>query len=199
MTAGPVGILLAAGRSKRFGTNKLLYPLHDGTPMAVACARPLCAVLPEVIAVVEDIHQEVATLLRAEGVHVIANPRACQGMGTSIACSVAASVAARGWIVALADMPFLSEAVIRTVLTGLERGADIVAPVYQGKRGHPVGFSNRHAESLMQLDTDAGARAILAANRESLELIEVQEQGVIIDIDEPLTRLILQGPFIPPA
>ena len=46
-------ILLAAGRSSRFGGNKLLHPLADGTPVALAAARNLVAALPGALAVVK--------------------------------------------------------------------------------------------------------------------------------------------------
>src|SRR5690606_38639557 len=100
--------------------------------------------------------------------------RARDGMGTGIACGVAASAAAPGWMIALADMPYVSPAAIRAVAARLQQGADLVAPVYRGRRGHPVGFSRRHAGALMQLRGDAGARAILNANSGTLELIAVQ-------------------------
>lgn len=179
------GILLAAGQSTRFGSNKLLNPLPDGTPMAVACARTLHAVLEHCIAVVDDSQGTVARLLAEAGLQVIANPRALEGVGTSIACGVAASPGAGGWVIALADMPGIPARVIRQVAGGLARGADIVAPVCRGQRGHPVGFAARHAPALLALNADSGARDIIAANHDTLELIETQHRGVIFDIDTP--------------
>ncbi|MGD2113004.1 MAG: nucleotidyltransferase family protein, partial [Gammaproteobacteria bacterium] len=166
------GILLAAGQGRRFGANKLLHPLADGTPLALASARTLRSVLAHSIAVVADVHGELAGRLSQHGLHIVANPRTTEGMGTSIACGVAASPAAQGWVIALADMPWVPEPVIRAVVRCLARGADIVAPAYQGRRGHPVGFSARHGEALIQLRGDAGARGIVDAHRASLQVIE---------------------------
>lgn len=185
MSSNIVGVLLAAGLSTRFGTDKRLHPLEDGTPMAVASARTLRAALPDVIAVVDDMQSEAARLLAKEGLYIVANPRATEGMGTSIACGVAKDAAAQGWIIALADMPYVPVEVIHALVERLKQGADIVAPVYRGRRGHPVGFAARHAEILMRLTGDEGARGILAANSATLELVDVREQGVILDIDEP--------------
>ena len=185
MTASCTGILLAAGQGKRFGTNKLLHPLVDGLPMAVVAARPLKSVLARSLAVVADAQSELAGSLAQEGLQIIPNPRAAEGMGTSIACGVAASPDANGWVIALADMPCIPAAVIRAVVEGLERGADIIAPVCKGRRGHPVGFSARHAHALMQLQGDAGARGIIAANSASLELVETSDAGILVDIDSP--------------
>ena len=183
MSADIVGLLLAAGQSTRFGSNKLLHPLNDGISMVIASTRPLHKVLPHTLAVVDETNTEVAQQLKHEGVQVIANPRASEGMGTSIACGVAASTDAQGWVIALSDMPCIPEAIIRAIASGLEQGSDIIAPVYKQQRGHPVGFSARHARALMQLHNDEGARSIIQANRDALELIETDEKGVILDID----------------
>jgi len=183
MRVAIVGVLLAAGQSRRFGSNKLLHRLDDGVPMAVAAARHLRALLPEAVAVVDDTGGEVATLLRQEGLRLVANPRAAEGMGTSIACGVAASADAAGWVIALGDMPYVPESVIGAVVSGLQAGSEIIAPVYRGQRGHPVGFSARHAQALMELRGDEGARGIIAAHQDSLDLVDVVEPGVLVDID----------------
>jgi molybdenum cofactor cytidylyltransferase len=183
MSSSVVGILLAAGQSTRFGSNKLLHTLDDGTPMVLAAARHLSNVLPQTIAVVEDAGNDVATLLTRNGVAVLENSRASEGMGTSIACGVAGNPAAPGWVIALGDMPCIPELIIQAVTAGLEHGADIIAPVCNRQRGHPVGFSARHAQALLQLHDDTGARGIIQANRGSLELIETTEYGVIADMD----------------
>ena len=185
MSATTVGILLAAGQSMRFGSNKLLHQLNHGTPMVLASVRHLHNVLTQTTAVVEDAHNEVAKLLAQEGVQVVENPLASKGMGTSIACGVASNPGAQGWVIALADMPSIPESVIQSVVTGLERGSDIVAPVYREMRGHPVGFSARYAQALLQLHSDEGARSVIQENSNSLELIETTEKGVIVDIDAP--------------
>ena len=191
MTKSVTGILLAAGQSTRFGSDKLLHPLENGTPMAVVTARHLKGVLERSIAVVADIESELAGLLAGEGLRIVPNPRAGKGMGTSIACGVAASPEAAGWLIALADMPRIPGTIIQAVVASLEGGADIVAPVYQGRRGHPVGFSARHAPALMQLQADTGARGIIAANRGSLEMIETMDAGVIADIDSTASLMNL--------
>jgi molybdenum cofactor cytidylyltransferase len=183
MTRACVGLLLAAGQSRRFGGDKLLHPLDDGTPMVLASARPLHAVLSGTVAVVDDADGEVARLLGQEGLQVVCNPQARKGVGASIACGVAASPDAGGWVIALGDMPWIPETVVQAVTAALESGADIVAPVYHGQRGHPVGFSARHATALMQLNGDEGARGIIIAHRDSLELIAVHDRGVLVDID----------------
>jgi molybdenum cofactor cytidylyltransferase len=183
MSTACVGLLLAAGQGRRFGGNKLLHPLEDGTPMVLTSARRLHAVLADTLAVVTDVEDDVGKLLSQEGLRLVCNADAREGMGRSISCGVAASRHVGGWVIALGDMPFVPQTVIQAVARRLAHGADIVAPVYHGQRGHPVGFSSRHGAALMRLHADEGARGIIAAHRDTLELIEVEDRGVLLDID----------------
>jgi molybdenum cofactor cytidylyltransferase len=183
MSRAITGILLAAGQSRRFGANKLLFPLPHGVAMGAAAARRLAAVLGNCIAVVDEEGGEVASLLANEGLRVVENPRAADGIGTSIACGVAASRDARGWVIALADMPIIPQEIISRVVAGLEQGSDIIAPFYNQTRGHPVGFSKRHAAALMRLHDDEGARHIIENHQDSLDHFAVHDKGVVTDID----------------
>lgn len=177
------GILLAAGQSRRFGSDKLIYPLPDGIPVAVAALRPLLQSVSRVVAVVRPNAARLSALLHAEGAVVVTCPRAHAGMGASLAWGVAATAQATGWIVALADMPFIQPATCQQVATALQRGALLAAPVYRGQRGHPVGFADRLGAALRGLTGDQGARDVLSAHKDQLRLIETDDAGVIHDID----------------
>lgn len=192
------GILLAAGRSTRFGGDKLLYPLADGTPLALASAWSLQAALPRVVAVVDTRNCPLRTLLAAAGIEIVAAPLADAGMGTSLASGVAATRDATGWIVALADMPFISPATVARVHAALLAGAPLAAPAYEGRRGHPVGFAARFRENLLTLRGDAGARHLLHEQREMLALLACDDPGVLRDIDTPedLVAFQHQSPVI---
>jgi molybdenum cofactor cytidylyltransferase len=188
----PSGILLAAGRGARFGGAKLLAPLPTashgvgaGTAVGVASCLHLIAVLPSVIVVVRPGDSMLADLMRAAGAQVIECARADEGMGASLACGVAASPDSAGWIVALADMPWIAPASIAVVADALRGGADIAATSHIGVRGHPVGFARRHYAALAGLSGDEGAKSVLAAHRGRVQLIEVADSGVLRDIDTP--------------
>ena len=187
-----VGILLAAGRSERFGGDKLVAPLPRpiddipaGTPIGVAACRHLAAALPEVLAVVRPGDATLAALLRDAGARVVECARAAEGMGESLACGVRSIPDADGWLIALADMPSIKPATITMLASALQRGADIVAPQYNGQRGHPVGFARRHHAALAALRGDEGARAIILANRATFTLQTTDDPGVLHDIDTP--------------
>lgn len=179
------GILLAAGSSRRFGSNKLLAPLVDGTPLGVAAARCLAAALPEVTAIVQFGDRELADCFVAEGVRVVECADARQGIGRSLACGVKATAMADAWLVALADMPGIRISTVQQVARALATGAALAAPYHAGRRGHPVGFSALFRDALLGLSTDSGGHAILMEHATELTRVEVDDPGILVDVDTP--------------
>jgi molybdenum cofactor cytidylyltransferase len=184
-TAPIVGILLAGGSATRFGSDKLLHPLPDGTPIAVASARNLLAAVPRVLAVVRPGAPDLERVLRAAGAEVTVCDCAAAGMGVTLAHAVRAAGVADGWVVALADMPFIDPASIRRVVATIADGAVIAAPDYRGERGHPVAFAGTYRDALERLTGDAGAREIVKADADALVRVPVDDPGVVRDIDTP--------------
>jgi molybdenum cofactor cytidylyltransferase len=184
-----VAILLAAGRAERFGGAKLHVPLADGPDaglsIGVAACRRLAGAADVVIAVVRPGDDALVAALEHEGARVVVAHRADEGMGASLAAGVAAASDASGYVVALADMPWIESATISRVFQALANGASVVAPAYRGVRGHPVGFASTHRAALLKLRGDEGARAILTAHRDALLLIDVEDPGVVRDVDTP--------------
>ena len=186
-----VGILLAAGKGTRFGGDKLLARLGDGSALGARSARNLRQALGEVVAVVRPEDHVLQALLAQEGCRVEPCATAWQGMGASLAHGVRATQGADGWVVALADMPAIAPATIRAVAAVLAAGAPVAAPFYRGNRGHPVGFAAAYEGRLAALAGDAGARDILREDVGRMHKIECDDPGVLADVDtqEQFARL----------
>jgi len=187
-----VGILLAAGQGARFGGDKLLAPVAMPSagaagvaPIGVAAALNLIYAIPDSIAVVRPRDTELAAHFTDAGLRVVPCMNAGDGMSATLACGIAATVDADGWIVALGDMPWIAPATIRAIAEAVASGADIAAPSYRGQRGHPVGFSRRHRDALSSLTGDAGARSLIERNLARLTWIDVEDAGVVQDVDTP--------------
>lgn len=180
-----IGILLAAGSSTRFGAPKLLHPLADGTPMVVAALRNLAAGVDEVIVVVRPDNQALIKLLSKEKAHIVPCADAKLGMGDSLSCGIRAAHEAEAWLIALADMPYVPVAAVTALAAQLRAGASIVAPTYQGQRGHPVGFNRAFYRELACLSGDQGARHLLDEYNKQLSLTAVADPGILRDIDTP--------------
>jgi len=180
-----VGLLLAAGSATRFGSDKLQHALPHGVAIAAQAARHLKAEVPRVVAVVRPQSAKLTSILTAEGCEVFTCDHAAQGMGASLACAVRAAGRAQGYLVALADMPFVRRSSIAAVRDALAAGAPLAAPYFRARRGHPVGISGFFFEELLKLEGDAGARQLLAANEARLQKIPIGDPGVVRDIDTP--------------
>jgi molybdenum cofactor cytidylyltransferase len=186
MIHGPVvGILLAAGSALRFGGGKLTAKLPEGTMVGVAALRSLVAAVDSVIVVVRPGDDEMASAFAALGARVSMCPNASDGMGASLAWGVRAAPVAAGWIIALADMPWIDPATIAHIVAALREGAPFAAPQFQGTRGHPVGVAARFYGELSALSSDEGAKHLLAAHAASVQFIEVDDAGILRDIDTP--------------
>lgn len=184
-SAAIVGVLLAAGRGSRFGSDKLLHKLPDGRPLAIAAAASLRPACERLVAVVRPGCPALAEQLAAADCTIVECADADGGMGHSLAAGVRATPDAAGWLVALADMPFIATASHRVVADHLRAGASLAASEYRGQRGHPVGFAARWFDQLACLTGDYGGRTILLAHRRQLVLCPVDDPGVLRDIDRP--------------
>jgi molybdenum cofactor cytidylyltransferase len=180
-----VGLLLAAGSATRFGSDKLRHELPHGVSIAVQAARHLKLEIPRVVAVVRPGSEELAQALTAENCEVVTCHNAADGMGASLACAAAAAGEADGYLIALADMPFLRRTTIAAVRDALVAGAPLAAPYFRARRGHPVGLSRRFFQELLTLRGDEGAKRVIAANEKQMVKIPVGDPGALRDIDRP--------------
>ena len=176
-----VGLLLAAGSATRFGSDKLRHALPHGVPIAVQAARHLKSELERVVVAVSASTE----LFKDEGCEVVVCANAGDGMGASLACAARAAGRCDGYLVALADMPFVRRSSIAAVRDALAAGAPLAAPYFRARRGHPVGLSAAFYEELIALRGDEGAKKLLAARARELVKIPVGDPGVIRDIDTP--------------
>ena len=199
-----VGLLLASGFGRRFDAggrrNKLLARLPDGRTLISASAHALCDALDHAAVVVPLRGTLIEAALSDLPLRLIRNPRAKEGIGASIAVGIAALRAdfpnARGWLIALGDMPFIAPETIRAIADALPDidgkhdqfaagqraiGRDIVAAAYRGRRGHPVAFTRALGPELIMLDSDVGASRLLETHH--VRLVECDDPGVLRDID----------------
>jgi molybdenum cofactor cytidylyltransferase len=186
-------VVLAAGASRRFGSDKLLHPLaRNGVTMPLAAhsllpwlhnfAQVTVVVRPQHAAFRSEIEQALGQPLAA-AIQWLECDYAAQGMAASLACGVRENSGSAGWLIGLADMPALPTQAIAGVRQALLDGAALAAAWKQGKRGHPVGFSAHYREQLLALQGDAGARALLERDCGQMTLIDTDDDGIFADVD----------------
>jgi molybdenum cofactor cytidylyltransferase len=166
---GPVVLVLASGKGERFiasgGQGSKLQALLAGRPVL---DRTLDAV-------------------KASGLRWHLEDAGHPGMGDSIAAAVRATRDAEGWLVLPGDLPLVRPQTLQAVAAALA-GKEVVVPVFDGARGHPVAFAAACGAALAALSGPKGAAAVMQAHR--VTELPVDDEGVVTDIDtvEALAR-----------
>jgi molybdenum cofactor cytidylyltransferase len=181
MTCGV--LLLAAGKSRRFGSDKRRHLLPDGRSLLEHAIAPILeAQLPlKLVVSADDLSLQNSLQARQIEWFGVSGPEA--GLGISLAQAVGAIPA--HWdsvLITLADMPAISAGTYLLLQQALLTSR-IVVPVYQGRRGNPVGFSADYFGALRSMGGDRGARQLVLDNASSVLDIECSDPGVLLDID----------------
>jgi molybdenum cofactor cytidylyltransferase len=182
-------ILLAAGRSTRMGgPNKLIAEISGRPLVRIAAEELLASRARPVIVVTGHQRDRVAAAIKGLDVMLVHNPDYAEGLSTSLKAGVAAVPAdADGAIVCLADMPQVDAGLIERLLGAFdpEKGALIVMPTTDGKRGNPMVWSRRFFPELTAIDGDVGARNLIAQYPEAVAEVPVTGKAALVDVDTP--------------
>lgn len=191
---GVCTLVLAAGHGRRYrehaDEDKLLAASSaapDAPPVLAATLGALRGVTERLVVVTRDDNALLLAWLarHAEGYGAEVFAVRTRGLGHSLAQAVRQYPAARGWLVALGDMPYVQAETCRQV-AGELGPASLVVPTWRGQAGHPRGIGCAHAAQLWALDGERGAQALFAGDR--VQSLEVDDSGVLQDIDRPSDR-----------
>jgi molybdenum cofactor cytidylyltransferase len=189
-------LILAAGEGQRYrqhsNEDKLLAPnrADDSSAIPILLATlNACAGLTErcVLVLTDDQPQRIAFAQRhtpALGIELLCIHS--RGLGHSLAQAVGFTRSAPGWLVALADMPYIKSATWQRMAQAVQPAA-LAVPTFQNRRGHPRVIGNRYASQLCELNSDLGAQHLFGLP--AVEEIELDDPGILIDIDIPTDRL----------
>jgi molybdenum cofactor cytidylyltransferase len=182
-------VVLAAGRSTRMGgPNKLLAEIAHRPLVRIAAEAALASRAKPVIVVAGHQRPEVEKVLADLPVQVVHNPDFADGLGTSVRAGIAAVPAeVDGAIVLLGDMPQVDARLINRLIGAFDpdRGALVVVPTFEGKRGNPVLWSRRFFPDLMAIDGDVGARHLISHYGEAVAEVPVEGNAALVDVDTP--------------
>lgn len=185
------GLLLAAGRSKRFGADKLCAKLNGKAVIrwSVGALAPLESTYVVIPPGADAVMQALARL----DVRFVVNLGRDEGMASSIRAGIAALPDdVDAVVIALADQPLAEERVTRALCDRWNVGGiAAVAPVYSDGRGHPVLFGRACFDALRALRGDVGARAVLERLGDRVALVDIAE-ATPADVDTPEALLALQ-------
>ena len=182
-------LVLAAGRSTRMGAiNKLIAEIGGKPLVRIAAEQALASHAKPVIVVTGHQHEQVEAALAGLPVKLVHNPDYTEGLGTSLKVGIAAVPEdADGAIVCLGDMPQVDAALIDKLIAAFDpaRGALVVVPSIEGRRGNPVLWSRRFFNDLMQIQGDIGARHLIGSYTEAVVEVPVDGAAALTDVDTP--------------
>lgn len=187
---------MAAGSSRRFGSDKRLYRQCDsGETLLQQTLKSVLSLELETVVVLrtEDEVNASALLggyLADEAISVCYAEEPQRGLGHSIAQFFSTPPAWAGALLFLGDMPRVQSETIKHLLNAFSASPQhIHAPAYENQRGHPVLFPQRFFPALAQLSGDVGAKALLQREQASVKEHVVNDAGVVWDLDEMPARL----------
>ncbi len=182
-------IVLAAGSSRRMGTNKLLlpWPPYDTILMAT-----ISALLPLFPSSLQQIHivtghqaEQLQPLLHDLPIHILHNPHHNDGMLSSLQTALRhLPPQATTAMILPADLPMLQTTTLRELLHALPPET-IFAPTYQGQRGHPVFLPRDLFQPMLALPAQASPRDLFLRYPERLHTYPVETSAILADIDTP--------------
>jgi molybdenum cofactor cytidylyltransferase len=180
-------LILAAGRSSRFEDGHKLLVEIDGVPIvrrvcdAVAASR-----VDDVFLIVSGTRGPVAQAAGPGRWQVIDNPEAHEGLSTSLRAGLQRiSNETSGVLVALADMPGLTTALVNALIAKFSSApTSIVFPeAHDGRRGHPIIWPSALFSALLAVQGDVGGKAILAQYKTLWNPLPCDDTGAFADID----------------
>ena len=180
-------LVLAAGRSTRFGeANKLTADL-GGEPMVRRTVRNVLGSRARpVIAVTGHQPEAVSEALSGLDVRFTHNPDYAQGLSTSLKAGLAALPSGiDGVVVCLGDMPAITAADIDKLISAFapKEGRAIIVPIYQGKRGNPVIFAESFIPEMRDAAGDSGARHVIGRYADAVAEVDLGSDAIFLDID----------------
>jgi molybdenum cofactor cytidylyltransferase len=183
------GLVLAAGRSTRMGgPNKLLEEINGKPLVRIVAEHALASRAKPVIVVTGHQRERVEHALAGLPVTFAHNPDFADGLSTSLKAGIKAVPAdADGAIVTLGDMPQVTATLIDRLIAAFdpERGALVVIPTIEGKRGNPVLWARRFFSDLLAVEGDVGARHLISGYAEAVTEVPVEDASALTDVDTP--------------
>lgn len=189
------GLVLAAGRGRRFGASpKLLARLGGEVLVRRVALAAIAAGLDPVMVVLGHEAEALGAVLDGLPVHPVLNPSYADGLSTSLRAGLAALPAAvEAVVVLLGDMPCVQAGTVRALTAAFAAGRPAaVVPTYRGQRGNPVLLSAELFTDLRALSGDTGAGPLLRGRAGALEL-PTDDPAILADIDTPAALARLEG------
>ncbi len=184
---GVVGVVLAAGESRRMGKLKALLPFGDRTVIEQVVHNLLQADLDGVSVVLGHRAPEIAAVLEPLPVHILYNDRYREGMTSSVQVAMRHIVPIpEAYLLALVDQPHVGHEPAQSVLEAfVQTQKGLVIPTYEGKRGHPIVLSCKYRQEVLALGREQGLNRVTRGHPEDTLELPLADDFILQDMDYP--------------
>lgn len=191
-------IYMAAGNSRRFGSNKLLYD-YQGKPLyrhGLDMVENFCRQRKDCTLLIVSRYQEILQYAEQKKIMNVYSPDSYKGVSYTIRAALQAlgSVPEEDFIVfVVADQPYLKEKTLKKLLELAEPGTETASVMYGERPGNPAMFSARLIPELLDLQGDEGGRKVI--RKHSCRYAYAEEEAELYDIDTPeAVRVLAESP-----
>lgn len=181
------GLILAAGESSRMGQDKALLTYRGRTFLETIISILREADVSRVAVVLGHHAEEIQRGVKLEDVEVVVNPEYHRGQTSSLQAGLRALESAdlEAVVLCLVDHPLISADTVRALVASFRRsGAPVVIPTFQNQRGHPVLIARALFDEVLRLSPDEGANTVIRKYRDATQLVEVNDSGILLDVDD---------------
>ena len=189
MEAKIVGLVLAAGSSKRMGNLNKLIAEVKGKPMLNHILDALSSIkLEDILIVTGHQNKKVEEVITNENAKIIYNPDHKKGLSSSLKRGLdALPKNTDGILVCLGDMPLITHEIIEKLILSFDpvEGRSICIPVVGRKRGNPVLWSSKFFPDIKKISGDIGAKTLLDKYSDEVYEVPINQDEILIDIDTP--------------
>jgi molybdenum cofactor cytidylyltransferase len=182
------GLILAAGESSRMGSPKATLTYRGRTFLERIVQILQEAGLERLVVVLGHQAEEIQRQIKIEAAQVVINPDYRSGQTSSLQVGLRSLMAEEleAVLLCLVDHPAVAAETVRTIVATFQQcGAPVVIPTYQGRRGHPVLIGRQVSDELLELASDAGADSVVRRYRAATQFVEVDDEGIVMDVDDP--------------
>ena len=182
----PTFIMLAAGNSRRFGSNKLLYEI-GGVPMYLRTLHKLQKAASELgnceIIVVTQ-YEEIASKAQESGIRVLINSHPERGISSSMQIGLAAAKESAACLFIVSDQPWLTtETIVNLVHKFQSEHKGMACTLLNDKTGNPCIFSRKYYQELQEITGDKGGKQIINRHPEDVAYLEIEDAKELVDVD----------------